>query len=87
MSAKHTALLSLLLLPLLVACAGNPENPTRRPPDYAIPVGMDSYEVRCGAVRVFVSYTSVDVFFNDDGTTKTQEAFCEENRSDTSIRR
>jgi hypothetical protein len=86
MTKKHTVILSWAVLPLLAACVGNPENPVQRPPAYAIPVGVDNYEVRCGAARVFVSYNAIDIFFNDDGAPKTHEEFCQENRSDTLIR-
>ena len=82
----RTTILSLLVLPLLVACASNNEDSVRRPPNYATLVDIDNYEVLCGTAMVIVSRYSTEIFFNDDETEKTRQEFCAEYRGDTRIR-
>ena len=86
MNRKYAAMLSALVVPVLVACASDPNNTVRRPPAYATPVGVDDFEVRCGASRVITPYFSVDIYYKEDGTAKTREEFCQQYRSDTRIR-
>jgi len=87
MSKIRTALLGLLLLPLLAACVGTNESSVRRPPNYATLVGIDDYEVLCGSSMVIVSRYSIEIFFNEDDTAKTRKEFCDQYHGDTRIRR
>lgn len=86
MSGKRAVVLSLLISPLLLSCVGSAETTQRRPPAYATLVGISDYEVRCGSSTVIVTNNAIDRFFHEDGTEKSRQEFCSENRSDTRIR-
>ncbi|MES3007983.1 MAG: hypothetical protein V4751_09455 [Pseudomonadota bacterium] len=85
------AVLPLLCMSLLVACASNGDSssarPRLQPPGYAGVIGDNAFRVYCGTTAVVMPRHSMKNFYKEDGAEKTREEFCEEYRSDTLIRR
>lgn len=48
-----------------------------RVPNYASPVGTDSWEVNCGNNVFIIDDDAMDEFYKSDGTAKTYMEFCE----------